>query len=78
MINAGFDLAIPRRKDKPAWRALEAVLQAGLTFHSCGCGGPGYRPRTPSEVRTRRLAAQRLDLTEQAALQHPDPWESGQ
>jgi hypothetical protein len=77
MINAGFDLAVPRRKDKAAWKALEAVLQSGLTFHSCGCGGPGHRPRTSAEVRTRRLAAQRLDLPEQAVLQRADPWESG-
>jgi hypothetical protein len=78
MINAGFDLAVPRRTDKGAWKALEAVLRAGLTFHSCGCGGPGYRPRASAEVRARRLAAKRLGLPEQATLKRYAPWEAVQ
>lgn len=76
MINAGFDLAIPRRRDKNAWEALGATLRAGLTFHSCGCGGPGYRPRSTAEVRERRRAAKRLGLPEQPALKRYDPWEN--
>ncbi|MFJ7098110.1 hypothetical protein ACIQWL_49340 [Streptomyces mirabilis] len=75
MINAGFDLAVPRRRDKSAWEALEATLRAGLTFHSCGCGGPGYRPRSTAEVRERRRAAKQLGLLEQATLERYDPWE---
>jgi hypothetical protein len=75
MINAGFDLAVPRRRDKSAWEALEATLRAGLTFHSCGCGGPGYRPRSTAEVRERRRAARQLGLLEQTALERYDPWE---
>ncbi|WP_406840662.1 hypothetical protein ACICHK_38875 [Streptomyces sp. AHU1] len=75
MIDAGFDLAVPRRGDKGAWKALEATLRAGLTFHSCGCDGPGYRPRTAAEVRERRRAAKRLGLPERATLKRYDPWE---
>lgn len=74
MIDAGYDLAVPRRRDTRGWRALEAVLQAGLTFHSCGCDGPGFRPRTPAEVRERRSAAARLQLPEAEALQRAEPW----
>jgi hypothetical protein len=74
MVNAGFDVAIPRRRDKRGWRTLEATLRAGITFHSCGCSGPGYRPRTWSEVRERRTAASRLGLSEFDALQQHDPW----
>ncbi|MFF3575772.1 hypothetical protein [Streptomyces mirabilis] len=74
MINAGFDLAVPRRRDKSAWEALEATLRAGLTFHSCGCGGPGYRPRSTAEVRERRRAAKQLGLLEQTALERYDPF----
>ncbi|RKS71198.1 hypothetical protein BZB76_5685 [Actinomadura pelletieri DSM 43383] len=51
MIDAGRDLAAPRRTDRAGWRALNVVLNAGLDFHSCGCEGPGFRPRTPAQVR---------------------------
>lgn len=69
MIDAGQDLAVPRRRDAAGWKALSVVLKAGLTFHSCGCGGPGFRPRTPAEVRARQIAAVRLGIPLQEALQ---------
>ncbi|MFI0960063.1 deoxyxylulose-5-phosphate synthase [Streptomyces sp. NPDC021080] len=75
MVDAGFDLAVPRRGNNSAWKALEATLRAGLTFHSCGCDGPGYRPRSTAEVRERRRAAKRLGLLELTALERYDPWE---
>lgn len=54
LLDAGADLEVPRRRDDAGWRALAAVLGAGLTFHGGCCGtGPGYRPRTPREVRER-------------------------
>jgi hypothetical protein len=56
LTDVGTQFAAPRRRDDAGWRALSAVLAAGLTFHpSCGCcdDGPGYRPRTPREVRDR-------------------------
>ncbi|MFC4562041.1 hypothetical protein ACFO4E_09255 [Nocardiopsis mangrovi] len=76
MTDAGPDLAVPPRRDTRAWRALEATLRAGITFHSCGCGGPGYRPRTWPQVRERREAARRLGVAEYAVLQRWDPWEA--
>lgn len=51
MIDAGKDLHVPRRADKRAWRVLVALLESGVRFHSCGCCGPGYRPRTPRELK---------------------------
>jgi hypothetical protein len=51
MIDAGRDFAVPQRTDRDAWRALAVVFNAGLDFHSCGCGGMGFRPRTPAQVR---------------------------
>ncbi|MFC3994905.1 hypothetical protein ACFOVU_03205 [Nocardiopsis sediminis] len=75
MIDAGPDLAVPPRRDTRAWRALEATLRAGITFHSCGCGGPGYRPKSWPEVRERREAARRMGMTECTALRRPEPWE---
>jgi len=72
MIDAGYDLAVPRRRDVAGWKALGVVLRAGLTFHSCGCGGPGFRPRTPAQVRARRIAAVRLGVPLREALQRTE------
>ncbi|WP_216902980.1 hypothetical protein [Nocardia alni] len=69
MINVGRDFAAPRRSDRSGWKALAAVLESGLRFHSCGCGGPGYRPRTRSEVRERTLWARRQGIPLDRALE---------
>lgn len=56
MVSAGTQFAAPKRRDTAAWRALGAVLASGLRFgSSCECcqDGPGFRPRTPREVRER-------------------------
>ncbi|MGP4109524.1 hypothetical protein ACTWP5_01230 [Streptomyces sp. 4N509B] len=74
MTDAGFDLAMPRRRDDAGWRTLAAVLRSGLTFHSCGCEGPGFRPRSWAEVRERQLAAEQLGVPEREALARWDPW----
>jgi len=75
MIDAGRDLAVPRRTDKAGWRALAAVLESGVYFHSCGCGGPGFRPRTPAQVRERRAAADRLGVPPARTMVRPEPYE---
>ena len=55
LTDVGAAFAAPRRSHCAAWRALAAVLHAGLRFHTSDCmgSGPGYRPRTPREVRVR-------------------------
>ncbi|MCX4635549.1 hypothetical protein QT196_34390 [Streptomyces sp. P9-2B-2] len=69
LINAGADLAVPKRRDTAGWRALEAVLRAGLTFHGGCCGtGPGYRPGTPREVQERLALAGRTGMPVKTAL----------
>jgi hypothetical protein len=72
-VDAGRDLAVPRRADDKGWRTLIAVLSTGLTFHSCGCDGPGFRPRTPAEVRDRLAAARELGIPVAEALTLHDP-----
>ncbi|MEU5284571.1 deoxyxylulose-5-phosphate synthase [Streptomyces sp. CA-278952] len=52
MIPVGSAFAAPRRRDDGAWRALAVLLNAGVGFHK-SCCGPGFRPRTPREVRER-------------------------
>ncbi|WTT38651.1 hypothetical protein OG535_30585 [Kitasatospora sp. NBC_00085] len=62
LLEAGQDLAVPKRRDDAGWRALTAVLAAGVTFHSGCCHGPGWRPRTPREVRERLALAHRSGI----------------
>lgn len=50
MADMGLDFAPPSMSDTKAWTALAALFEVGETFHSCGCGGPGYRPRAPAEL----------------------------
>ena len=76
MVDAGRDFAAPRRTDRAAWRALTVVLNAGLDFHSCGCGGPGFRPRTPAQVRERLNVAGRANIPARDALSLDDPDEA--
>ncbi|GLW75051.1 hypothetical protein Kpho02_73480 [Kitasatospora phosalacinea] len=68
LIDAGQDLHVPRRADTAAWRALTALLQAGVRFESGCCHGPGWRPRTPREVRERLAAAAGTGLPVARAL----------
>ncbi|MGY5034294.1 deoxyxylulose-5-phosphate synthase [Streptomyces sp. 900116325] len=57
LIHVGSAFAAPRRRDTDAWRTLSVLLHAGIRFHKSCCGGPGYRPRTMSEVRERMAYA---------------------
>lgn len=50
MLDMGFDFAAPRTSDARAWRLVRETLDAGITYHSCGCG-VGERPRTRYELR---------------------------
>lgn len=45
MANMGKDLESPKKKDLTTWSHLKSLYQAGITFHSCGCIGPGYVPK---------------------------------
>ncbi|MFD3696814.1 deoxyxylulose-5-phosphate synthase [Streptomyces sp. NPDC058646] len=68
LVHVGSAFAAPRRRDTAAWRALSVLLNAGVRFHKSCCGGPGYRPRTLSEVRERMTYAQRTGLPFAEAL----------
>ncbi|MET9390276.1 deoxyxylulose-5-phosphate synthase [Streptomyces sp. NPDC006624] len=59
LVHVGSAFATPRRRDTAAWRTLAVLLHAGVRFHKSCCGGPGYRPRTLSEVRERMAYARR-------------------
>ncbi|MCS0638787.1 deoxyxylulose-5-phosphate synthase [Streptomyces sp. LP05-1] len=68
LVHVGSAFAPPRRRDTAAWRALAVLLHAGVGFHKSCCGGPGYRPRTPREVRERLMYARRTGEPAHRAL----------
>lgn len=44
MADMGLDFESPKKTDLKAWKHIESLYQSGITFHSCGCVGPGYIP----------------------------------
>lgn len=57
LVNLGHDARIPRKWNRNQWRKLELLFLRGVKFHSCGCAGPGYRPKTLAEAKTWRERA---------------------
>jgi len=51
MLHAGRDFQAPRKGNRSEWNAVAAVLNSGNDYDSCGCTGPGWRPRTKAELR---------------------------
>ncbi|WP_245896457.1 hypothetical protein [Flavobacterium sediminis] len=41
----GIRFQISPKKDLKAWNHVERLYETGITFHSCGCSGPGYIPK---------------------------------
>ncbi|MBU7314709.1 hypothetical protein [Paenibacillus oleatilyticus] len=50
MNNMGHDFQAPKQKDIKQWKKVETLYAHGFSYHSCGCGGPGYRPAKLNEV----------------------------
>ncbi|MER5646311.1 hypothetical protein [Streptosporangium sp. NPDC002524] len=68
LTHVGSAFAAPRRRDTAAWRTLSLLLHAGVGFHQGCCGGPGWRPRTPADVRARMTYARRTGESYARAL----------
>lgn len=45
MANMGKDFEAPKQRDVKAWKHIQSLYKADVTFHSCGCTGPGYIPK---------------------------------
>lgn len=60
MIDLGRDFKAPRWGNTLQWRKIEKLVAAGITFDSCGCSGPGPRPRTLSDAKS-KLGQRRSD-----------------
>jgi len=50
MNDMGHDFKAPKQNDVKQWTKVEILYKHGFTYHSCGCGGPGYRPARLTEV----------------------------
>jgi DNA-directed RNA polymerase subunit RPC12/RpoP len=46
----GLDFKSPPKDDVKAWQHMRSLYTAGITYHSCGCSGPGYIPATTKEL----------------------------
>ncbi|WP_265131372.1 hypothetical protein [Chryseobacterium oranimense] len=44
MANMGLDFKSPAKNDDKQWQHIKSLYRVGITFHSCGCSGPGYIP----------------------------------
>ena len=51
MKNMGKDFVAPKQHDTEAWKVLEILESRGYIFQTCGCSGPGYRPRRMRDLR---------------------------
>jgi hypothetical protein len=51
MINIGRDFKVPAKTNLNQWKKVSLLVQNSIMFHSCGCGGPGYRPKTYQETK---------------------------
>lgn len=50
MANMGLDFESPQKKDIKKWQHIATLYEVGITFHSCGCSGPGYIPSNSNEL----------------------------
>lgn len=50
MADMGFDFKAPKQGDLKQWEKVRLLYEHGFNFYSCGCCGPGYRPKELREV----------------------------
>ncbi len=50
MADMGLDFKSPKKTDVKAWDHLSTLYTVGITYHSCGCTGPGYVPKNSDEL----------------------------
>lgn len=46
----GLDFESPRKDNQKSWEYLRNLYTVGVTFHSCGCFGPGFIPKNDEEL----------------------------
>ncbi|MGB8194470.1 MAG: hypothetical protein WCF67_21240 [Chitinophagaceae bacterium] len=68
MANMGKDFEAPKMDDLKAWQHIKTLYSVGISFHSCGCTGPGYIPNTKDKL------IDYLEEQKQAALHNLEFW----
>jgi len=63
LIDFGPDFKAPSKTSDNQWRKLAILNELGLLFHSCGCDGPGLRPRTLADAKRFQRDLQRAAAT---------------
>ncbi|WP_264553082.1 hypothetical protein [Flavobacterium sp. N2038] len=48
--NMGLDFESPKKDDVKKWEHIKNLYAVGITFHSCGCSGPGYIPNSKEKL----------------------------
>lgn len=66
MLDMGMDFKPPRQNDAKAWKVLQGMYRVGHAFHTCGCDGPGWIPKSTSDYR-KYLVSQQKHYEEQLA-----------
>ncbi len=63
LADMGLDFESPKKSDLKAWKHLRHLYIAAITFHSCGCTGPGYIPHDHQSLVTHleRIKKQYID-----------------
>lgn len=51
MADMGLDFKSPKKKDIKAWDHMATLYSVDITFHSCGCSGPGYIPNDTEQLK---------------------------
>ncbi|HMN04738.1 MAG TPA: hypothetical protein PKD45_03350 [Flavobacteriales bacterium] len=51
MADMGLDFESPKSSDVKTWAHIKDLYSVGITFHSCGCSGPGYIPKDTHALR---------------------------
>jgi hypothetical protein len=64
MIDMGLDFKPPRQTDAKAWKTLHGMHRVGHVFHTCGCNGPGWIPKSTTDYRN-YLASRKMGYEEQ-------------
>lgn len=77
MIEMGLDFKPPKQSDVKAWKTLQGMYHVGHAFHTCGCIGPGWIPKSTSDYRSYLSSAKKhyeeqLELVEQSGGLTPE------
>jgi hypothetical protein len=50
MADMGLDFEAPKKDNVKDWAHIKTLYSVGITFHSCGCTGPGYIPNSKDRL----------------------------